>query len=106
ADRGRDPECRGGREAAHVEALADDRARAEEADAGDDLGGDSRRVVDPAALREALEGVRRDEREQRTAHSGEDVRAQTRDRFARFALAHYPSEEDRRQRKAQKYLSV
>ena len=44
ADRRDEPERRGGREPAHGEALADDRARAEEADAADDLRGDARRV--------------------------------------------------------------
>ena len=43
-DRGDEPERRGGREAPHREALADDRAGAEEADAGHDLRRDPRRV--------------------------------------------------------------
>ena len=43
-DRGHDPEPGRGREPADGESLADDRARAEEADAGHDLGRDSRRV--------------------------------------------------------------
>ena len=51
ADRGHRPERRGGRQPADREALADDRAGAEEADAGDDLRGDARRVEDDARRR-------------------------------------------------------
>src|SRR6267143_6245573 len=44
ADRSRDPDRSRGRQAVHVVALAQDRTRTEEPDAGDDLGGYARRV--------------------------------------------------------------
>ena len=45
ADRGRAPEGRRGVEAAHIEALLEDHASPEKADAGHDLGRDPRRAV-------------------------------------------------------------
>jgi hypothetical protein len=87
ADRRDDPQRRGGRDAANGDALADDRARAEEPDARDDLRGDSRRVgllsVRGGELRESVGG---DEGEQRGAEADERVGAQAGDLVARGPL--------------------
>ena len=96
ADRRRDPERRGGRQAADGDALADDRAGAEEADARDDLRRDARRVGahDGAAARQELvEAVRGDDREQRRAETDEQVRPEP-----GLALAQLALEADRRRR--------
>jgi hypothetical protein len=69
-DRGDEPERRCGRQASNGEALADDRARAEEADAAHDLRGDPRRIgadQRAPAHEELAETVGRDERKERGA---------------------------------------
>src|SRR5581483_10688068 len=76
-DRGDDPERAGGRQAAHGQPLAQDRAGAEEADPGHDLRGDPRRIgADDvrAARQEVVETVRRDDREEGGAERDEQVR--------------------------------
>ena len=89
ADRGHEPQRRRRRQAADREALADDRAGADEADAGDDLRRDARRIERDAARlrkREVAPGVRGDEREQRRSHGDEHVRAEARFPLAQLAL--------------------
>ena len=93
ADRGNQPQRRGRREPADGESLADDRARAEEADAADDLRGDSRGIGtdDRAAVHEKLaEAVGRHDREERRADADDEMGPQ-----ARLALAQLPLEPDR-----------
>ena len=93
ADPGDEPERRRRRQAAHGETLTDDRARAEEADPGDDLGRDPCRVEDdPVALGEVpvRPRVRGDEEEERGAERDEQVGAKP-----RLALAKLPLETDR-----------
>ena len=88
-DRGHDPEPGGGRQPADVETLAHDRARAEEADARDDLRRDPRRVgADDvrAADEEVVEAVGGDEGEERGADADEHVRPQARGPLSPFAL--------------------
>src|SRR5439155_10237264 len=83
------PERRRRREAAYGEALADDRARAEEADAADDLSGDPRRVdprVGAARGDEVAEAVGGDEREERRADADDEMRAQPRSALAQLPL--------------------
>src|SRR5439155_1107224 len=91
--RRRDPERRRGRQPAHGYPLADDRAGAEEADAGHDLRGDPRGIGanDLVTAREKLaEAVGRDNREESRAEADEQVGAQ-----ARFAVAQFALEADR-----------
>ena len=89
ADRGRDPEAGGGRQSPDREALAQDRARPEEADAGHDLrrdaggiGADDVRVAD----KELVEAVGRDEREEGRADADERVRPEACRPFPPLAL--------------------
>ena len=75
ADRRRTPEGRRGVEAAHVEALLEDDARAEKTDAGHDLGGNSSRAVrvrDRAAIGDEN---RRPERDQRIGPEAREMLA-------------------------------
>ena len=76
ADRGDEPQSRSRRETAHREALPDDRAGAEEADARDDLRRDPRRVraYDVGSrIEEGVEAIGADDREQ--VHNIENRRA-------------------------------
>jgi hypothetical protein len=76
-------------QAAHRQALADDRAGPEEADAGHDLGRDARRVGPddvPAGDEEVVEAVRGDEREQARAERHEKVRPHPRFTVAKLTL--------------------
>ena len=88
-DRRRDPQRRRRRQPADGEALADDRSGTDEADAGDDLRGDARRIgADDlvAAVQELAEAVRGDDREERRAETDEHVRSQSGFPVAQLAL--------------------
>ena len=89
ADRSHDPERRGRREASNVDAVLDDRAGAEEPDAGHDVRGHPRRIEhDTDLVAEVQRGpaVRAAEDEEAGAHANEDVRAQARLLLAQLAL--------------------
>src|SRR5204862_393286 len=83
-----DPERRRRREPAHRQSLADDRAGAEEADAGHDLGCDPGRIGanDVAAGdEEVVEAVRGDECEEARAERHQEMRAHPRLAVAKLA---------------------
>src|SRR6185312_16707317 len=94
-----DPEPGGGRQSADVQPLAHDRARAEEADARDDLRRDPRGIGADhvrAADQEVVDAVRGDEGEEGGADTDEHVGAEARGSLPPFALE--PDEAGERRR--------
>ena len=86
-DSGNDPEGRGGRQSddGRTVLFEQDRAGSEEADSGDDLGGDTRRI-ETLQIGEEIDRADRNQGEQTGTHTDHDVGAESRRLAVEFAL--------------------
>ena len=86
ADRGGDPDDRGGGESADGVTADEDQSAADESDPGDDLRGDAGGVEDHVGAEDVAESVFADEHEQRGAEADEGVGPQAGGFLSPFAL--------------------